>query len=224
MAIAEIKEWLYSSGVYYDGVELFRKHGNNPVLLSIFETIETTDTLEMLQDKLRSLADADPEAAKESPPAPEPVVKRFQAPADEKKYQSLDDEVKRLVEEKNSLFKQMSYIHSRLLDYKSLQPAHNGHEILVDYNNFTNEEEAGDAALEILNLDVKIRTIWADLDYYETNGKLPEKRKKEQPILTAILAMKRRNALRSYVSREPGSIKIDQWRAEIRELEDKFDL
>jgi hypothetical protein len=75
----EISDWLEDPD-YTLGVELYRKHGKDPVLLSVFSLPETSFTRKKLEEAMRSLLPekhATPEekdAISETPHTPKPVL------------------------------------------------------------------------------------------------------------------------------------------------------
>lgn len=88
------------------------------------------------------------------------------------------------------------------------------------------EEERKVKAFEIIHSFDRIHSIWSDLDYYKTSGRLPEKPVEKPPLILEDLSVldliTRRNTLRSYISKEKKAgndiDKIAAWKTEIEKI------
>ena len=192
-------------------------------MLSLFETVQNESTREMMEEQLKGISDAHHSpAVKKNPPVP--AEKKFTAPIPDDQYEALPEEVKKLNSEKDELFKEFSYLHNRLSEYEVLSVGHTGRDLLVSFNNYTNEDEAGVDALRLLELEDRLKKYWSDLDFFANHGKLPDKQMPVIKEMTIVEAVKRRNNLRTYISRDPESKNMQAWKDEVDEIERRYDL
>ena len=139
-----IKEWLNEDNrLYANGLLLYKRHGNNAVLLRLFESGENSMTRKKLLDELRKIEN------KEVKPipvfvAPAPKIK---LPADAAKYEGL-------VVLKNISFKERAALHSQLTRYKT-------------------DKERATACRRIMELDTLGDECWFQLDYYDEHATWP---------------------------------------------------
>lgn len=193
MAIASIEEWIQGTKDYTEGIALFVKYSSNTFLKRNLAKGPTVFNVPKLSLELQLLSD-NCQAPVDAPGN----KKRFKVET-KQQYDSLPDQVKAVKEEERAAFKEMSYLHSRLTQME--------------------QEERKAADFRILALDRICRKLWAKLDYFEEHNKLPEDPVKEVKVTTAADALKRRNNLRTYISRNLESDKIVNWKAELIELE-----
>lgn len=144
MALATITEWLSGSRDYSSGLKLLESHSDNSFLLKIlskgpsaFNQKKLIEELNQLNEKLQD----------------KPETIRFNAKSDAV-YLALPDQVKDLKKKRDDLYKEASFLHSRLLD--------------VD------DKQCGIDAFRIEEIFDEIDDLHEKLDYYAAHNKLPE--------------------------------------------------
>ncbi|MFA9221309.1 MAG: hypothetical protein ACEQSL_08985 [Sediminibacterium sp.] len=179
-----IEDWFTGARDYVQGSALYSRFGKDEYLKYFFNRWATNFNRKKLECELRRISDAVPDRIK------------FNANISLKEYLSLPELVQRMNEEKNSLYKEMSHLHSRLSVEKP-------------------QEERRVEAFRILAIDKRLRELWKKLDHYAAHGALPEPPGVKVETLNPLEAFKRKRNLASYLSRTPDSPKADTWRAEI---------
>jgi hypothetical protein len=192
-----IVEWLRGDRNYDRGRQLYEELGDDVFLKRLFAMGSTVFNREKLEATLRKMVHGTGDGAA-GPKEVMPGKVKYQEPTN-KEFEQLPEDVRKLKKEGDLLFKEMSHLHSRLMDMK--------------------DEERGAAALRILALAKELRSIWSKLDHYAEHGKLPDAVKVEVKAMSVAEAMVRRNTLRSYLSRNPDSVKAEKWKAELEGCE-----
>jgi hypothetical protein len=202
MKLQDIKSWLESCSDYNAGVKLLEHFSDNKFLIRILSKGPTPFNRDKLEEELQVILASTRSASGKGSAKKE--KEKFSLPT-ARDYDILPEEIQQLVDAKNPLYKEMSHLHSQLTLLK------------------TAEERSG-PALRILDIDEQLRSIWAKLDYYEVNKKLPD-----EPKVPSLenMSMKelvtRRNTLRTYLSRTAeGAGKDDDiatWKMELGKIE-----
>lgn len=198
MPIPEIEHWLQGSRDYGIGVKLFEHFGQSNFLKQMFAKGETDFNQERLQDELRQLSEAVPDAQQAQ------VMFKI---ASSSEYDALPEQIKKLEQEKTEKFKRMAYLHSQLLNQKT-------------------DKQRYELAKEILELDRFLQDAWAKLDHYAEHGTMPAEEKIEIKEASPTQQLIRRNNLRTYISKfEDDSAKqkkVIKWKAELKALDEKL--
>lgn len=212
MAIAvdfdKLRAWINEDQDYKTGVILYTTYGDIQQLKQIFQS--NPNPTEIIRRKLLSEIQRLYSCAKKDSPT---VTKRIEIvtktrtvtdpthndtvrlPDSEPSDQLYLQEKERVL----LLFKEQSSLHSQLDTIES-------------------EQERTPICLKILELDKQVSAGWEALDYYKANGtfkKAPDKKE-----MTVIEMVKRRNTLRSYVSREKNPEKLFAYKLELFTIEE----
>jgi len=182
MPIPEIMTWL-SNQHYDNGVDLYKKFGGNSFLKKILAKGETAFNRDKLEKELRKINDS---TSSDEDQALTVSEKKFKTPI---KRELLPDDTPKeiliLIEEKNKLLKEASFLHSHLRDGRE-------------------EADRGVDAFRILDCWDRITEIWELLDYWKETKAIPEK-PQEFPALKKMSALqldRRKRNLRSYITKE----------------------
>jgi len=172
MAIAEITKYLQGSEEYTDGVKLYEKFGTDNFLKRLFAKGFGKYNRDRLRSELEKL-----NQVLQDPPAP---AARFTI-ENSSAYDTLPLEIKELNSKKDSAFKEMRDLHSRLL--------------------LMSPRDRSIATFRILDLEKQVKHMWQKLDHYAEHKKIaPED---PLPVIPSSLAdlIRRRTNLRCYVSK-----------------------
>ena len=176
MSYSDILHWLNGSGNYDAGVKLFRQHGDNSTLLSLFESANSSYSRGMLRDELQKICEAKA-SADVSPTIKAPATAELPKPESfsevrESKYPKINpallpDQLKPTWKKIVSLLKEQGVLHSRLPVYQS-------------------DEERLTASLRILDIEDEFAPLWKDVMHWQKTGELPEvvkeKKSSEDPF------------------------------------------
>lgn len=221
MQIASIKEWLSNPNRSYSvGVALFGHYGTNAFLKKLFSKGEDDYNFSRLIKELQIIVDTNENPL--PPPVQEPIgeIESDAAPADNEppvpeeytKYQGVagkvdisryPEELQKMIAEKGELYRQATHLHSRLMHLP------------------TDKERAKDADL-IVQKYRRIMEIWAEVDYYEEYKIMRPKSLMDIANFTIIQLLKRRNTLRTYISKnkhQPDGEKYKQFVAELQSVQ-----
>lgn len=207
MSVKKIENWIKNGRDWETGLQLFEEHGDNSILLDILRNSPGEDSREILKNELNEILDKK-----------RPKVKPRFTILSEKKWNTLDDKVRQLVLEKNDVHSEIQRIRSLLFSYDVIKKDR-GYYLDVNYKNFTDTKQAGEQAFRLLELCRRRKRLWADLDYYEQHGRLPNMEVKTKDITNPVQAYRRIRVLQSYLCRSPESLKCEQWQSEIDKLQ-----
>ena len=178
----EITNWLQSKD-YIEGVRLYIEHGQDPVLKNLFTAEKGTPYKEQrLERALRDIL-AGTEIVKPEDQPSTPMIKSWPIEA------AKDDVLKALRAEWLKAFKEMHDLRSQLML-------------------MANDDQRGEAAHRILDLDDLCCNIYSNRNYYLEHGALPAT-KKEEFIVDPLKAAKRMEILGRYIRRERTALKKD---------------
>lgn len=179
----DITNWLQRKD-YLEGVRLYLQHGQDPVLKELFTSEHKTPYKEQrLEKALRQILAGTEKVKVEDRPANSITMKSWPIEA------AKDDVLKALRAEWLKAFKEMQDLRSQLM----LLP---------------NDEQRGEAAHKILELDDLCDHIYSKRDYYLEHGTLPAA-KQDEYIVDPVKAAKRMEILGRYIRRERGHLKKD---------------
>jgi hypothetical protein len=178
-----ITDWL-SRKDYIEGVRIYLKHGQDPALKKLFTSEQKTAYKEQRLERALGEILRGTEVVK---PAEKPTISITMKswPIEAAK----DDVLKALRSDWLRKFKEMQDLRSQLM----LLP---------------NDDQRGEAALNILRLDDECDQIYAKRDYYLEHGTLPAA-PEEEFIIDPILAAQRMQTLHRYIRRERLNLKKD---------------
>lgn len=178
----DIRDWLQSKD-YIEGIRLYLQHGQDPALKNLFTAEKGTPYKQQrLERALREiLAGTEVVKAEERPASI--LMKSWPIEA------AKDDVLKALRAEWLKAFKEMQDLRSQLM-------------LLA------NDDQRGEAAHRILDLDDLCDHIYSKRDYYLEHGTLPAA-KKEEYIVDPLKAAKRMEILGRYIRRERTALKKD---------------
>lgn len=178
----EIRDWLQSKD-YLEGISLYLEHGQDPVLKNLFTAEKGTPYKQQrLEQALRQILAGTEVVRPEERPA-SIFVKSWPIEA------AKDDILKALRAEWLKAFKEMQDLRSQLM-------------LLA------NDDQRGEAAHRILELDDLCDHIYGKRDYYLEHNQLPAA-PKEELVVDPVKAAKRMEVLRRYIRRERTSLKKD---------------
>lgn len=170
-----IADWLQSKD-YIQGVRLYIEHGQDPVLKNLFTAEKGTPYKEQrLERALRDIL-AGTEIVKPEDQPSTPMIKSWPIEA------AKDDVLKALRAEWLKAFKEMHDLRSQLM-------------LLA------NDDQRGEAAFRILELDDLCYHAYSKRNYYLEHGMLPAEKPPEF-IVDPVKAAKRMQVLQRYIRRE----------------------
>lgn len=215
MLRSEIETWLSKKGPYQEGIDLYKRAGGNAVLIKNFQAGHNRLMEDLLRKQLQGILQLIPAG----PAAKSPVPAAGKEPA----------EIVRLKSEKTALMQRMSHLHGLLRNYTVVDIQGTGHALVVDFPAFRGASPNGTAlqtALLLLKLEKEQQAIWAKLDYYAIHGHLPEAPAPRQttPVIPETLPelIKRRNTVRTYISKAKSPEDRTRWTGELDLLEKKI--
>jgi hypothetical protein len=177
-----IRHWLQSKD-YIEGVRIYLQHGQDPVLKNLFTAEKGTPYKQQrLERALREILAGTEVVKPEERPASS-LMKSWPIEA------ASDDVLKALRAEWLKAFKEMHDLRSQLM-------------LLA------NDDQRGEAAHRILDLDDLCYSIYLKRNHYLEHGTLPEA-KKEEYIVDPLKAAKRMEILGRYIRRERTALKKD---------------
>jgi hypothetical protein len=186
--IKEIENWL-SEPVYWTGVELYEKYGENDRLKKMFSTSADSYNKKKIAQLLTEILEATRLIEQQKP--------KNQLPPE---VQLLQNAANSLMDERSALKER-----ARMLVAQGIKE---GPELAEIANNL---------AFGIKN---QLDSIYARIQYAQMNGSLPET---DAAAAMSIAEMiKRRNTLRTYLSRGTDPAKIEKWKAEAFQLDLKI--
>lgn len=220
MSIAAIQEWLDSPTRNYGvGVQYFSKYSTNSFLKKLFLKSEDDYNFNRLMRELQSIvddainppkpevppiieSDAAPAAPEEDVPAVPEEYTKFGEGVAKVDVSKLPEELQLLVAEKGQLYRQCSFIHSRLM--------------LIE-----TDQERAKKAEELVMKYRRIQEIWIELDYFEQYKIIRPKSKNAPDVskMTLVKLIHHRNNLRTKVSRYRNQPESDLYRNAVAELE-----
>lgn len=179
----DIKAWLDDRD-YEQGVNLYLKHGQDPVLKKLFTAeMETAYKRQRLERALRDILSGNQVIKPAENPLATISIKAWPVEA------AKDDVLRALRADWLRKFKEMQDLRSQLML-------------------MANDQIRGEAAHRILQLDDECDEIYQKRDYYIEHGKLPEE-KHEEYIVDPIQAAARMETLRKYLRRERLNLEKD---------------
>jgi hypothetical protein len=192
----DISSW-FTSKDYVEGVRLYLKHGQDPMLKKLFTAeLKTAYKEQRLERALREILKGTEVVRPEEKPTLSITMKSWPIEA------AKDDVLRALRADWLMKFKEMQDLRSQLM----LLP---------------NDDQRGEAALNILRLDDECDHLYARRDYYLQHGELPAA-PKEEFIVDPILAAKRMLALQRYIRREKFTLKKDPANVGAAERKSRF--
>jgi len=208
----QVQDWLSSGDKDYNsGLELLKQHQASTVLLGILSSGATVYNQIRLEKELRKVA-----ASEQAAPKP---PKRQAKPA---------TPVVRL-SGKLSKIHYPSELHPAVDRQEKLYAFVNHYHPLLDSTYHADKGQCFAIATGLLDAWHEIEEIWRILNYYQHNQVvLPNKYNPEdiRPPLDRAALMKRRANLRTYISKHRANkkraIDVEEWRAELSEIEKKL--
>ena len=219
MAIVHLTAWVDDrESSFEDGLRLYREFGSSSFLLKLFEKGETVYTRDRLRQELTTLSQEiidNPGLLKKeksssipktvSMPPPAMVYQRPPVPEDTSGY---PEELQKKIALKGSLYKKACWLHSQLLHMK------------------TNDERKVAAEL-ICKHFTQIDEVWQELDYYAEHKILKNSIGFDFEKMSTYDLIKRKNNLRTYVSKHTGNedkaAKLIEWAEQIRMIDQIID-
>ena len=198
-----LREWLNGDHHYGRGVALYTMYGDIAMLKDLFQQTRSP-SLQIRQKLFGEIKRLYLQAVREPQPVPPvpgqlpPAHKPVKDHAPAGNFES-DPE---FIERKNEvmlLFKEQSHLQSHL-------------------DQLATEQERTPLCLRILELEAPIAKGWDELDYYREHRAFPQP--KEKPKLTPIELIKRRNNLRTYITREKNEEKKLKLQEELQAIEE----
>jgi len=182
--MSAIQSWLSSGKDYIEGIRLYLQHGADNNLKRLFTEEQKTAYKETLLEKaMRDIA-----IGKEVVKEKEKKLPAKLSPKSWPAEMATTDVLKALREEWMIKYKTMQDLRSQLL-------------------HFPTDQERGEAAFKILELDAECDIIYEKRDYYNQHGRLPEVRKKEDELIIDPKKMyQRMEVLKRYIRRENKNI------------------
>lgn len=200
MTIESVEEWLGNNlRTYLRGVELFEHYSSNSFLKRMFNKGEDQYNFNRLMRELQSIVDANKQPVVTPDPLLVGKVESDAAPAEDvpaipeeyTRYKDVSrkvdvstypEELQKMIAEKGELYRQTTYMHSQLM-------------------HIATDKERAKAADTIVLKYRRIMEIWAEVDYFEEFKIMKPKSRMDISQFTVIQLIKRRNTLRTYVSR-----------------------
>ena len=178
----EIKDWLQTQD-YVEGIRLYLEHGQDATLKRLLTSEKKTEYKQQRLEKgLRDVLAGN----QISKPKEQPAPSQKSWPLDAAK----DDVLKALRSEWLRKFKEMQDLRSQLM----LLP---------------NDDQRGEAAHRILNLDDECDEIYGKRDYYLQFGRLPDRSDDQEYIKDPIKQAERMEILQRYIRRERQNLRKD---------------
>ena len=202
-----IATWLQSDRDYATGLNLLKQNGGRVALLNILAK-ETTYNRRRLARELLKIAEHAPDSAADEKPQPKPALKPS-AVKPTLKTTEYPEPLHPALERMQGLYQLVNHWHP-----------------LMDHFYNIDRKKAFDVKCKVQKTWQEIEEIWRILNYYKDhNVILPNKYnpdEKQLPYDRAQL-MKRRNNLRTYISRDvrnPAKAdKLHEWRKELDTIE-----
>lgn len=148
-----VKAWVNSKHKdYWTGVQLYERYGTNRTLIRLFKRKESAYTRQKLAEELRKLAE---KPKKQNYKVTQRYSDTAKSPVN---HQELPDVLKKLDIEKGKLFKEAAQLHEQISEQMEDMPK-------------ANRLKAKDTIERNFK---RIEQIWADIDYWQQHGELPE--------------------------------------------------
>jgi len=225
MPVPAIERWLNNSPRDYStGFALYQRYGKSRFLLELLGQGEDEYNTQRLLLELKNINShlvlppvgvASPSGGTSPREVPSGVFSSLDSytrfsPVQREPIQTdqLPESLQKMVVEKSSLYKQCYSLHQRL-----------------EY--LPSDKERASAAQLICDHFRRIDEIWQQLDYYQQHKILRPKHGKDVSKLSITVLIKRRNTLRTYVSRlrkAPESTQYLQYSAELDPIQRMIDL
>lgn len=218
MSIPGIERWLNQPNRdYTTGVSLYRRYGNSRFVLDLLSQGADEYNQQRLVQELRQLnVSLSLPSVPATPAEPTDAVfssleayTRFSVPQQEPiRSEELPESLQLLVVEKSSRYKQCCSLHQRL-----------------EY--MPSDKERAAAAQLICDHFRRIDEIWQQLDYYQRHKIIRPKHGKDLSSFNMATLLKRRNTLRTYISRlrkAPDTPQYIQYSAELEAVQRMIDL
>jgi hypothetical protein len=219
MAIAAIDAWIKSERDYSEGCKLFKQYGESTFLNNLFASGDDEYNRDRLIRELRKLSEdfvtsvqrpiskqvIIPGGISLFPAASftsysEPVLK----PVDTSK---LPEELQILSIKKGQLYKEACHLHTRLEFVAS-------------------DEERMRNANRIVKIFEEMQLIWNEIDYFQEYGVIRPKTGKNLEDLSPIQLMKRKNSVRTYITKikkkDPADPRILEFTREIEFIDKRI--
>lgn len=208
-----VRKWLNSSKkVFSIGVALYNTYGDNAALKDALKQGYSEYRLNRITTELSKIAAGTPE------PEPEDTVAENSTPPpvaiEPKQHTKKDDDPYQ--DEWKPLYQEMQLHRHRIRDV-------------------SDKNERGQLAMRILELEGLCNFWWERRDYYQINGvMMPEEDNTPDPFVDMNQLVKKRNTLRTYVSRykkkckdQPDNAgyrnKLDDYTQQLKEIEEQID-
>lgn len=199
----EAQEWLQSAKQYDTGLEILRNAKGESIVWRLLAKGKSFYNCQRLEQEILSLVQPMEQEPKPKSLAFSPVEERVSAPT------LYPDALLPAYEQQRRLYAQVNHLHP-LLD--------------ATYN--LDRKKAFEIKLALQNAWQEIEEIWRILNYWEENQVvLPNKYQEQglEPILDKAQMLKRRNNLRTYLSKHQGNPKkalaCQDWQKELNQLD-----
>lgn len=209
MAIVHLTAWVEDrESSYEDGLRLYREFGSSSFLMKLFDKGETVYSRERLRQELTSLSQEiidNPQLLKKQPVTAAkktevPPLKIYQRPPVPEDTSQYPEELQKKIAIKGSLYKKACWLHSQLSFMQTNDERRVAAEMIIDHFS-------------------KIQEVWDELDYYAEHKVLKSSIGYEFEKMSTYELMKRKNNLRTYVSKHSGNedkaAKVIEWNAQI---------
>lgn len=167
MAMRLELQYVLDNWSYEQGLKMLAKYGDNPALLKLLKSGESTFFTMKLQRELSRLLDEAPDTPlREAAPGTSQILPPAQESPYAYEFDRYPASVQELIREKNKRVKEMDFLKGQL-------------ELLT-------VPDRKDAAFRILDLDEEIDQNWEKIRYYEANNKLPAERQVDDDVAATL--------------------------------------
>lgn len=198
----EAQEWLQSAKQYETGLEILRNAKGESIVWRLLAKGKSFYNCQRLEQEILALVKPAEQDLTPKPPTFSPAEERVSAPA------NYPDALLPAYEQQRRLYAQVNHLHP-LLD--------------ATYN--LDRKKAFEIKLALQNAWQEIEEIWRILNYWQENQVvLPNKYQEQglETILDKAQMLKRRNNLRTYLSKHQGNQKkalaCQDWQRELNQL------
>lgn len=214
--MTEIEIWLHGNRDYNKGVQLYQKYGRNFNLMRVFLRGED----EYNREKLLYELDIIKHQADQLPISIGKQVNIVEAASNAAAKMPEYDRTKLIVEEKPDKYNEL---HKRWRAAFKLASHLHQTKLVMDIH----KNERAAATAKIMELfENEISPCWDMIDYFDKNGHFPENLKEKKEYSTPAEMLKRRNNLRTYITKFKDDVKkmaqVEAWTMELKELNIKL--
>lgn len=199
----EAQEWLQSAKQYDTGLEILRNAKGESIVWRLLAKGKSFYNCQRLEQEILALVQPAEQDPKQKSPTFSPAEERFSAPS------NYPEALLPAYEQQRRLYAQVNHLHP-LLD--------------ATYN--LDRKKAFEIKLALQKAWQEIEEIWRILNYWKENQVVLPNKYQEQgldPILDKAQMLKRRNNLRTYLSKHQGNPKkalaCQDWQKELNQLD-----